>query len=76
MAPTVLAPVVCRRLSAMPIEPVIDSIGPAGYRVNNPIGRNVGSGIEVGRAEIVQVYLILTAGRVISMVTHFLVRGE
>jgi hypothetical protein len=58
MAPAVLAPVVGRRLSAQPIESVIDSIGRAVHRVDHAVGRNHGAGIEVGWTVIMQVNVI------------------
>jgi hypothetical protein len=61
MALIILAPVVCRRLPAIPIESVIDSIGPAGHRENNAIRRNRCTGIKVRRAEIVEVEVIIGA---------------
>ena len=62
VALTVLAPITCRRLSAIPIEPVIDAIGLAGHGVNDTIGRDVGAGIKVRRTVIVKIDVIVAAG--------------
>ncbi len=72
----ILANVVGGRLSAMPVETVVDSIGTAGHGVNDTIGRNVRAGIEVGRSVIVQIDFILAGCRMVAIVVHFLVRGE
>jgi hypothetical protein len=58
MAPAVLAPVVGRRLSTQPIEPVVYSVGSAVHRVDHAVGRNRGAGIEVGRTVIMQVDVV------------------
>ena len=55
MAPTVLASVVRGRLLAVRTETVIDAIWRAIDGINHAIRRNVGAGIEIGRAVIVQV---------------------
>ena len=59
---TILAAVTGRRLSAMPIEPVIDAIGLARHGVNDAIRRNVGAGIKIRRAVIVEIDVVIAAG--------------
>jgi hypothetical protein len=51
----------------MAIEPVIDAIGVARHGVNNAIGRDVGAGIEVGRAVIVEVDVLIAAGVTVTV---------
>ena len=58
---TILAPVTCGRLSAMAIEAVIDAIGLARHGVNHAIRRNVGAGIKIRRAVIVEVDVLIAA---------------
>jgi len=55
MAPTVLASVVCGRLLAVPTETIVNAVGSAVNGINHAIRRNVGAGIEIRRAVIVQV---------------------
>jgi hypothetical protein len=62
VAPTVLSPIICRRLAAITIEPVIDAIGLARHGVDDTIGWNVGAGIKVRRPEIVKVDIVIAAG--------------
>ena len=59
---TVLAPITCRRLSAITIEPVIDAIRLARHGVNDTIGRDVGAWIKIGRSEIVKIDVVIAAG--------------
>ena len=53
-----MANVIRCRLTTIPIEPVIDSIGLARHRVNHAIRGNVGAGIKIGRPVIVQIDLV------------------
>ena len=62
MTPAVLAAVIRGRLPAMPTETVIDSVGRAVHGIDHAIRRNVGAGIKVGRAVIVQVDFVDAAG--------------
>ena len=75
VTPTILAAVMCRRLPAMPDEPVIDTIGPTRHRNDNTIGRNRCAGIEIGRAVIVEKHIV-RPGRVPVMMPDVHVRGE
>jgi hypothetical protein len=58
MAPTVLPPVVCRGLLAIPAEPVIDPVGLAVHRINHAIRWNHGAGIKIRRAVIMQIDIL------------------
>lgn len=59
---TVLAPIACRRLSAMAIESIIDAIGLARHGVDDTVGGNVGAGIKVRRPVIVKIDVVIAAG--------------
>jgi hypothetical protein len=62
MALTVLAPIACRRLSAMAVEPVIDAIGLARHGIDDAIRRNVGAGIKIRRPVIVKIDVVVATG--------------
>jgi hypothetical protein len=74
VSPAVLASVICRRLTAIPVEPVIDSVRPAVYWINHTIGRNECAGIKVGRPVIVEIEFV--RARVPMAVRDILVGGE
>jgi hypothetical protein len=75
MALTVLAAIIRRRLPTIPIESIVDSIGPAVHRDHNAIRRNRGTGIKVGRSVIMEVHVIGANVPVMAMVDLH-IRGE
>jgi hypothetical protein len=75
VTPAILADVVCRRLLAIPAEPIIDTIGPTPHRDDNTIGPSPCAGIEIGRTVIVEEQAV-RPGRVAVMVPDVHVRGE
>jgi hypothetical protein len=74
VSPAVLASVICRRLPAIAVETVIDSIGPAGYRIHDTIGGDGGAGIKVRRPVIMEIEFV-RAGVPVA-VGDILVRGK
>ena len=76
MALAILAPVVCRRLPAKPIEAIIDPVGTTGHRVHHAVGPSRRSRIKVRRAEIVQVDAVGAVGVAMMVVTDAHVGGK
>jgi hypothetical protein len=76
VAPAILTSVICRRLPAIPIETVIDSIWPTRHWENNTIGRNGRTGIKIRRAVVVEedVFIIRVSVPLVVPDVHF--RGE
>ena len=76
MAPAILTSVICRRLPAIPIESVVDSIWLTRHWENNTIGRNARTRIKIGRAVVVEedVFIIRVSVPLVVPDVHF--RGE
>jgi hypothetical protein len=79
VTPAILANVRCRRLLAIPAEPVIDTIASPPHRDDNTIWPGPCAGIEIGRTVIVEEQAV-RPGRVAVMMSMMMpevhVRGE
>ena len=79
MTPAILANVVCRRLLAIPAEPVIDTIASPPHGNDNTIGPGPCAGIEIARTIVVEKQAVRpdrVAVMVPMMVPEVHVRGE